>query len=570
MTELDALKARGEAPSWMNDASFQTISKGYLLPGETPRSMYRRVANSAASYLEKVGPDLAARFFDAMWSNWLCPATPVLSNSGTDRGLTISCFSSAVADDTHSILDTLTEVGMMSKYGGGTAVHMSSLRAAGSPISKGGTTNGVAPFIKMFDSVSVGISQGNVRRGSTAIYLDIDHADFDTFIRIRRIDGDDHVQSRNIHHAVTITDDFMNRVISGDHEARRRWQDVIKTRFETGEPYIQFIDTVNNANPQAYKNNGLKVQGSNLCSEIMMHTDPEHSLVCCLSSLNLARWDEWSDTDLPYLGILFLDGVMSEFLSKAKALPGFDRAVRFATKSRALGLGVLGFHTLLQRKMLPIDDMQAYLLNGLIFKTIHAHGVRASQDLAVMYGEPEWCTGTGMRNTHLFAVAPTVSNSLIASNVSAGIEPWTANAFSQTSAKGTFFRRNPELESLLESKGQNTPQVWSSIVTKKGSVHHLDFLSDEEKKVFDTAREMNQFVLVKLASQRQKYIDQGQSLNLFFPANSDPKYINQVHIEAWKQGVKSLYYLRTASSLDGEAGSREYKRESSECSYCEG
>lgn len=703
---LEELKAAGEAPAWMTAESYATLSKGYLLDGETPRAMYRRIAKSAASYLPK--HDLEDRFFEALWNNWLCPSTPVSSNSGTTRGLPISCFSSLADDDTGHILDTLKEVGMMSKYGGGTAVHFSALRPAGSPISKGGTTDGIAPFIKMFDSVAVGISQGNVRRGSTAVYLDIEHGDFDEFVRIRRIEGDMNRQSLNIHHGVTITDAFMEKVVAGDQEARRRWQEVIKTRFETGEPYIQFIDNVNKANPDCYKANDLSVKGSNLCltgdvavhtecgvqligdlagavhrvwdgtgewveakfaqtseaahvvrvtlsngfvirctpehrlvledgsivqvkdldftngdirlaprripgyvthtgisavgvedlgeimptycctvpdthvfalecgimsgncNEITLHTDPEHSFVCCLSSLNLARWDEWKDTDLPYLGIMFLDGIMSEFIEKAEGLPGFERALRFAKKSRALGLGVLGLHTLFQRKMLAFDSLQAYLLNGLVFKTIQEKAKQATRELAEVYGEPEWCQGFGVRNTHLLACAPTVSNSLIASNVSPGIEPWAANAFSQTSAKGTFFRRNPELVALLEENGKNTDEVWKSIVVNKGSVQHLSFLSDDEKKVFETAREMNQFVLVKLAGQRQQYIDQGQSLNLFFPANSDPRYINKVHIEAWKEGVKGLYYMRTESSIAGEAGSREYKREATECSYCEG
>lgn len=566
--KLNTLQANGEAPEWMTEESYKTLCGGYLLDTETPKQMYLRVADSVASYLGK--PDMAQKFFDAMWNNWLCPSTPVLCNSGTDRGLPISCFSSAVADDTSHIFDTVKEVAMLSKFGGGTAVHMSALRAKGSEISRGGKTDGVVPFAKIFDSVAVGISQGGVRRGSTAVYLDIEHNDFDEFINIRRPQGDINRQCLNLHHGVTISDSFMQKVVDGDGEARRRWKELIKTRFETGEPYVVFIDNVNNNNPAMYADHNLSVKGSNLCSEIFLHTDAKHSLVCCLSSLNLARWDEWKDTDVVETSTWFLDGVMSEFLDKAKKLPGFERSINFAQKSRALGLGVLGLHSLFQRKGMAFDDLQAYLLNGLIFKTINERTLKASQDLAKEFGEPEWCKGHGVRNSHRVALAPTVSNSLIASNVSPGIEPWAANGFSQKSAKGTFIRKNPELVSLLESLGKNDDETWKSIVLNEGSVQHLDFLTEEQKKVFLTAREINQFVVVKLAGQRQKFIDQGQSLNLFFPSNADTKYINQVHIEAWKNGVKSLYYMRTSSVLKGDAGSREYKRDISECSYCEG
>jgi len=567
MSTLEELKAIGEAPEWMSPESLKTLEGGYLLPNETPRGMYDRVAASAASRLPK--QDMREKFFNAMWNNWLTPSTPVLSNCGTSRGLPISCFSSFVDDNTFHIMDTLTEVAMLSKYGGGTAVHFSALRPKGSPISGGGVTDGVVPFIKMFDSVSAGISQAGVRRGSTAVYLDIEHEDFDEFIRIRRPEGDLNRQCPNIHHGVSVSDAFMAKVVGGDAEARKRWQEVIKTRYETGEPYLFFSDNVNNSNPPTYKELGLTVKGSNLCNEISLFTDSEHSLVCCLSSLNLARWDEWKDTDLVETAIMFLDGVMSEFLEAARGRQGFERAVRFAEKSRALGLGVLGFHTLLQKKMIPIDSMETYLLNNVIFKTIRTKAEAATKELAELYGEPEWCKGHGRRNTHLLACAPTVSNSLISSNVSPGIEPWAANAFSQKSAKGMFFRRNPQLQELLASKGQDSEDTWKSIVGNKGSVQHLTCLTDEEKKVFETAREMNQFVLVKLASARQVHIDQGQSLNLFFPKNADPKYINQVHIEAWKSGVKGLYYMRTESAIAGESATRAYKREASECSYCE-
>jgi len=563
---LSSLKIAGEAPDWLSEEALQMLRNGYLYKDETPKEMYQRVAKSAAKYLKK--PELEPKFFDLMWKNWLCPSTPVLSNAGTDRGFTISCFSSYVPDTTIGIMDSLSEVAMLSKYGGGTAWHATDVRPKGTPISKGGVSDGVVPFLKMLDSVILGISQGNVRRGSCAAYIDTEHGDFDEFIASRRPTGDVNRQCLNLHHGVCITDSFMKKIENGDSEARRRWVELLKSRVETGEPYIFFSDTVNRSNPETYKKLGLKVNGSNLCSEITLFTDLLHTFVCCLSSLNLARFDEWKDTDAVYLSTWFLDGIMEEFLDKAKDKRGFEKAINFASKSRALGLGVLGFHSYLQSKMIPFDSFSAYIENKIIFKKMQEEAERATKDLAIEYGEPEWCKGFGVRNTHLMSIAPTTSNSLISSNVSQGIEPWAANIFAQKSAKGTFVRKNPELNKLLDSKGKNSDEVWKSILANEGSVQQLDFLSPEEKEVFLTAREINQFAIVKLAAERQKYIDQAQSLNLFFPANADPRYISQVHLEAFKSGVKTLYYLRSTSIIKADAG-KQYSRENT-CTWCEG
>lgn len=569
---LDELKKAGEAPSWMTSESLKTISNGYLLPDETPKGMYTRVSRAAAQKLISMGlsVDYQKDFFEAMWRNWLCPASPVLSNMGTTRGLPISCFSVAVPDSVDGIMSSMHEVAMLSKNGGGVGTHWSGVRPRGSAIRGNGRSDGVIPFMKILDSTILGISQGGVRRGAGAAYLDIDHGDFDEFIKMRRPVGDPNRQCLNLHQGVCISDSFMNRIKDGDKEARRRWLEVLKSRLETGEPYLFFTDNVNNQNPECYKRLGLKVQGSNICTEIFLFTDELHSFVCCLSSLNLEKYDEWKDTKLVELSIFFLDAVMEEFIDRAKLISGMQNAVQFAQKSRALGLGVLGFHTLLQKKNLAFDSLQAYTLNNLIFKNIQIKALKASEDLARLFGEPEWCNGTGRRNSHVSAIAPTASNSIISGGHSSGIEPIVANAFAQKSAKGTFLVKNPQLEILLETKGKNDEETWKSIVVNEGSVQHLDFLSEEEKKVFETAREINQFSIIKLAAARQKYIDQGQSVNLFFPANVDAKYFHQVHMEAHKSNLKSLYYTRSSSVLKGDAGSKEYARKLEECSFCEG
>lgn len=570
MTTLDDLKASGEAPEWYSDAAFQMVSESYLYKTETPRQMYARVANSAAKYLKK--PEMASKFFDLMWKNWLSPSTPVMVNTGLDIGFNISCFSTFVADSTVSIMDGLKEVALLSKYGGGTAIHIDSVRPKGTPISKGGYSDGVVPFLKMYDSVVLGMSQGSARRGSCAAYIDIEHGDFDDFIRSRYATGDVNRQIMNLHHAVCIGKSFIDKVEAGDKEARRRYKKLLVCRLETGEPYVFFKDVANEYASQAFKNSGITIKGSNLCNEIYEPTDEDHTLICCLSSLNVARYDEWKDTDTVQTAIWFLDGIMEEFIQKATGKVGFERAVRSAIKGRSLGLGVLGFHSYLQKNMMSIEGLQAYIHNNLIFKDIKTKVEIATAELAKEYGEPEWCKGLNRRNAVCMAIAPTASNSIISSNVSRGIEPWVANIFAEKSAKGTFVVKNPEFIKLLEAIGKNTDEVWASINKNDGSVQHLDFLTTEQKEVFLTAREINQFVLIKLAEDRQKYIDQGQSLNLFFPANSDPKYIHETHWRAAKGGIlKGLYYLRSTSVLKADAGTSEvYKREESECKYCEG
>lgn len=561
---LDDLKQTGHAPEWMTDEGLKTLQSGYLLEGETPLDMYTRVASAAAGRLNR--PELVSPFFDIIWKGWLCLATPVAANMGTERGLPISCYSSRFGDSVDSIFQKQHELAMLSKNGGGAGVYFGHIRGRGASIAGNGFSEGIVPWAKCVDTATIAVSQGSTRRGATVIYLPVDHPDIEEFLQIRRPTGDVNRRCLNIHHGVTITDDFMERAISGEPKARALWAEMLKTRFETGEPYMLFVDNVNRQNPPTYKERGMLVETSNLCNEIMLYTDLDHTLVCCLSSMNLLRWHEWKDTNAVQLAIWLLDGVMEEFIAKAQQMPGFEAAVRFARKSRALGLGVLGWHTLLQAEGIPFESFQAMALNAEVFRHIREQAEIATKDLADAYGEPEWCKGFGRRNTHLMAVAPTTSNSSIAGGVSAGIEPIIANCYSFKSAKGTFIRKNPILEQLLASRGLNTVETWKSINDNGGSVQHLEGLTPEEKQVFLTAREISQFAIVRQAAQRQQWIDQGQSLNLFFGINSDPKYIHEVHLEAWKSGLKGLYYCRAESVLKGDFATRSRD----ECKSCEG
>jgi ribonucleoside-diphosphate reductase alpha chain len=562
-------------PEWLTEAGLKTLKNGYMLPNENVFDMYRRVAHAAASRVNRL--DLEDKFYEAMAKNWLCPATPVAANMGTDRGLPISCFGLAVPDSVDGIYKSVHEMAMLSKHGGGVGIGMSRVRGRGVKIKNGinGASEGVVPWAKVFDSATIATSQGNVRRGASSVNLHVDHIDVEEFLRIRRQTGDVNRQCLNLNQCVVISDSFMRRVEAKDPVARKLWIEILKTRLETGEPYLLFEDTVNRANPQAYINNNLRVEMTNICSEITLHTDDEHSFVCCLSSLNAARWDEWKDTDLAEIAVYFLDGVIEEFIAKAKDIPGFERSIRFAKKSRAIGIGVLGWHTLLQSKMIPFDSFQAMMLNASIFRSIREKAEAASKAMAISHGEPEWCVGTGMRHTHLMAIAPTRSNSIISGEVSYGIEPIPANAYADKTSKGVFLVKNPTLEALLKTKDLDNPVVWKSIVTNGGSIQHLTALTENEKKVFLTAREINQMALIRQASQRQQFIDQAQSLNLFFPVNCDPNWFHQVHMEAWKMGVKTLYYCRSSSVLKADSSSRQAiekpkPQSKEECAACEG
>jgi len=576
-------------PVWGNTEIYvKTISKGYLLAGETPKDAYWRVSTAVARRLGK--PHMASKFFDFIWRGWLNLATPVLSNTGTDRGLPISCFGIDVGDSIQEIGSKNLEMMLLAKHGGGVGVGVNQIRSAGSRITGNGTSDGVVPFCKIYDSTILATNQGSVRRGAASVNLNIENGAFDEWIGIREPKGDVNRQSLNLHQCVVVGDKFMRRVEDGDPEARRKWSKVLQKRKSTGEPYIMFKGNVNKQNPEAYKQNGLKVFMTNICSEITLHTDESHSFVCCLSSVNLAKYDEWKDTDLIYTAIWFLDGVLEEFIQRAKNMRGFENSVRSAEKGRALGLGVLGWHTYLQQKGIPFEGLPAQFETRRIFSQMKIEAERASRDMATECGEPLWCVGTGMRNTHLMAIAPTVSNSKLSGNVSAGIEPWAANVFTEQTAKGTFIRKNPELERVLRKIGINNRDTWDKILEDGGSVQDIGELDkwgfingkltneisettiqnkevDWVKDVFKTFKEINQLDLIKQAGIRQQYVDQSVSLNLAFPSQANPKWINQVHLEAWKQGIKTLYYMRTESVLRGDIAIRATDPD---CVSCDG
>tara|TARA_R110000803_G_scaffold49809_3_gene103610 strand:- start:4015 stop:5730 length:1716 start_codon:yes stop_codon:yes gene_type:complete len=553
-------------PEWMSEISLATISKGYLIPGETPKKAYKRVADTVANRLGK--PELSAKFQRYMWKGWLNLASPVLSNTGTDRGLPISCFGIDTPDSIRGIGLTNAELMKLTSVGGGVGISLSRVRGRGNRITGNGISEGIVPWAKIYDSTIIATNQGSVRRGAASVNLDINHVDIKEFLQIRRPKGDANRQCLNLHQAVVVDDAFMNRLERRDPEAMELWVQILKSRVETGEPYIMFKDNVNKVNPLAYTKNNLDVTMTNICSEITLHTDEEHSFICCLSSVNVARYEEWKNTDLIETSIYFLDGVLEEFLYKTEGKDSLIRTYRSAKKGRALGLGVLGWHTFLQQQGIPFNSIASTAWTHKIFSQIKTEAEAASRKLAEEYGEPEWCRGTGMRNTHLMAIAPTVSNSTISGGVSAGIEPIPANIYTFNSNKGTFIRKNPVLETYLEEKGHSTDEVWKQILQDKGSVANLpeDIMPIEDKEVFLTFAEINQLGLVEQAGIRQKYIDQAMSLNLAFDPTDSPKFINLVHQTAWKLGIKTLYYLRTDSVINGDIGSRT----SEDCLSCDG
>jgi ribonucleoside-diphosphate reductase alpha chain len=547
---------------WADEISLSIISNGYLLPHENMPLAFKRISKAAAKRLRK--RELQPYFLEAMEKNWLCLASPVLSNLGTERGLPISCFTVHVDDSIEGIADANSELMRLSSQGGGVGMYVGEIRGRGEIIKDNGVSEGVVPWLKIYDSTTLATNQGSVRRGATAFYLDINHKDIEEFLQIRRPKGDVNRQCLNSHHAVVIDDEFMERVENKESKALKIWGEILKTRLETGEPYIMFKDNVNKVNPEGYKKLGLEVSSSNICSEITLFTDPLHSFVCCLSSLNYARWDEWKDykfgngMTLPELTCWFLEGVIQEFIDRAKNMKFMDNTVRSAIKGRAIGIGALGWHTLLQKKNLPFNSVASTAIRKQISKFVYDEAIKASQDQAKEYGEPEWCKGTGLRHTHHIAIAPTVSNAHISGGVSPSIEPIPANVYNLKTAKGTFIKKNKQLEKVLEKKGYNTPSIWEQILADKGSVLGLpDYILDkEEKEVFLTFKEINQLGIVQQTAAIYQWVDQGISLNLNFDPNDPPKFISEVHKKAWSLGIKTLYYCRTESVLRGDTLSR--------------
>ena len=557
-------------PVWMDEIGLSTVSNGYLLPDEDVFDAFKRVSKAAARRLRR--KDLQPLFYEAMVKNWLCLASPVFSNMGTERGMPISCFGIDVDDSIEGIAGANSELMRLSSQGGGVGVGVSRIRGRGKSIKDNGVSEGVVPWCKIYDSTILATNQGSVRRGAASVNLDINHPDIEEFLGIRRPKGDVNRQCLNLHQCVVVDDKFMNKLEDRDEKSMKLWGEILKTRLETGEPYIMFKDNVNNANPEAYKKHSLEVSMTNICSEITLYTDPLHSFICCLSSLNVARWEEWKEykfengMSLPELTCWFLEGVLQEFIDRAKNLKFMENTVRSAIKGRAIGVGVLGWHTFLQDKNIPFVGIQANAMTRKIFGFIQEEVLKASRNQRFEYGEPEWCKGTGLRHTHHTAIAPTVSNAIISGGVAASIEPIPANVYNLKSAKGVFIKRNTILERLLQQKGYNIDSVWDQILRDHGSVMGLPdyILTDEEKEVFLTFKEINQLEIVKQNGIRQQFIDQAISLNLSFDPNDTPKWISQVHKEAWKQGIKTLYYLRTESVLRGDNLQRL-----SDCISCE-
>ena len=574
MNELhDLAKKQGwsidDIPEWGNNSLYlTTMLGGYLQNKETPKEAYNRIASTAATYLNK--PELFSKFFEILWNGWLIPSTPVMSNFGTNRGLPISCFGGYIGDSMYDIYRKNLEMAILSKHGGGTAYDFSEIRPKGALIKDGsnGTTDGIIPFMKSFDSTIIASKQGKMRRGAVALYLSANHPEFADFLKIREPKGDINRQCHNIHMGAKFSNDFMEEVVNKNGSKRELWLEHIKTRVKTGEPYTFFTDNANANLKSTFSTYNLKVRHSQLCAEIMLPSDENHTFVCCLSSMNLYKWEEWSKTDAVYYATIFLDAVISEFLDKAKHIQGIEDSIRFAEKSRALGLGALGWASLLQKMRIPFIGIQATSLTRVIFSHMKEKSDKASMWMANEFGEPTWCKGSGYRNLTCLAVAPNRSSSKLAGGVSQGIEPFAANLYMDDDAKGAHLRRNPDLETLLDEKGLNTPQTWDIIAEDKGSVKNIDELTEEEKEIFRTFKEINQLELVRQAAVRQEYIDQGQSLNLAFFHDAPAKWINQVHIEAWKLGIKALYYLRSESNL--RADSKQQRDLYSECIVCEG
>jgi len=543
---------------WLNDDSRKFLERGYLLPGETPEQRIEDIAYKAQEYLGIEG--WADKFIDYMHRGFYSLSSPIWSNFGRDRGLPISCFGSYIPDDMEQILGKIAEVGTMSKVGGGTSAYFGDVRHRGAEISTGGTSTGVHHQLTVFDALTNYISQSNVRRGSFAAYLPIDHNDIEEFLGIRG-EGNS-IQDLSI--GVTISDEWMESMISGDKQKRSIWGKVIKKRYESGYPYIFFSDNANNNAPQVYKDRDKRIHASNLCTEIFLSAEEDESFVCDLSSLNLAKWKEIAETDAIETLTYFLDAVMTEFINKTRGVKNMESPHKFAVTQRALGVGVLGWHSYLQQESIAFESMEAKLQNSLIFKAIQEKTTAASKEMAIEYGVPSLMEGYGLRNSCLVAIAPTTSSSFILGQISPSIEPLNSNYFTKDLAKGKFTYKNPELTKVLKQYDKDDTTTWRSILQKGGSVQHLKFLTDHEKDVFKNFGEISQKEILIQAAQRQPYIDQGQSINLQVPPKTKPKEVNELIVWAWENGIKSLYYQRSANPA------QELARSLNECTSCEG
>ena len=545
---------------WLNKGSRKFLESGYLTKGETPEQRMRDIAFAAEKILKIDG--FALKFEDYLHRGFYSLSSPIWSNFGRTRGLPISCFGSYIEDTLESITGhKLAEVSMMTKHGGGTSAYFGELRGRGATIGESeGTSTGSVHFMELYNKLMEVVSQGSVRRGSFAAYLPIDHPDIEEFLQIRN-DGHE-IQDMSI--GVCVSNQWMKETIEGDKEKQAIWSLVIKKRFETGYPYIFFTDNANNNAPQVYKDKNKKIWASNLCNEIYLSTDKDESFVCNLSSLNLEKWDEIQETDAVEVMTYFLDAVMTEFIDKTEGMAFMEAPRKFAISQRALGIGVLGWHSYLQSKMIPFESLEAQLHNTQIFSTIRIRTDQATMEMADKYGEPELLKGYGRRNVTTMAVAPTTSSSFILGQVSPGIEPLMDTYFTKDLAKGKFTFKNPHLIEFLKTKGLNTVNIWKSILDHAGSIQHLEELTEEEKDVFKTFGEISQKEIITQAAQRQQFIDQGQSLNIMVHPDTKAKEISKLMIYAWEMGVKGLYYQRSANP------SQQLARELNVCKTCEG
>lgn len=550
------LQAEGEVPSWYTTQSLIMFERKYAYKGETVRGAFERIANTLCEHYTDNIELARKKFFEIMWEGFLAPSTPVMCNTGTDRGLVVSCAGSYVDDSIYGFYDTALEVAVLSQEGFGTSTYLGDVRPRGSAISRGGHADGVVNVFDTYSDVTAKVSQGNNRRGQCGNYLPLDHGDF------WELAGYILKNPASANIGWMLSGEVISLLQRGDEEMVKRYNRVMYLRARTGKGYIWKPDTANRLSPQAIKNSGIPIKASNLCVEIALPQDIDHTFTCVLSSLNLTRWDDFK-RDTIFWSVAFLDCVVSEMLKQAKDIRGLEKAVRFTEKSRALGLGALGFHSYLQSKMIPFDGLHAHIYNNVIFSEIEKKSLAATKKLGNIYGVPEWCEGTGQRNATVNAIAPNMSSAVLAGGVSQGIEPMVSNCFNQKTAAGELTRMNPMLVSLMKERGVYSLEVMDDLAMNyDGSVQHVDWLSDFEKSVFKTAYEMNQMSIVRMASYRQRRVDQGQSLNLFFRADEDEVVISEVHKEAILDPfVKGLYYLRSGRGMKASTG---------ECVACEG
>jgi ribonucleoside-diphosphate reductase alpha chain len=539
---------------WLNENSRTFLSRGYLIEGQTPEGRAKEIGETAAKILGK--PEFADKFVDYMSKGWISLATPVWTNFGLDRGLPISCFGSYIPDDMANILHSQAEVGMMSKYGGGTSGYFGALRGRGADITNNGYSSGPVHFMQLFETILNVVSQGATRRGTFAAYLPVEHPDILEHLDI----GTEGNPIQKINHAVTVGNEWMQAMIDGDEDKRKIWAKIIQRRGEIGYPYIMFVDNANDARTQAHKDQDLKIYASNVCSEIMLPSKDDWSFVCCLSSINLRHYDDWKDSDLVETMVQLLDAVMTEFIEKLEAMRdsehadkrmafGFlEHAYNFAKANRALGIGTLGYHSLLQFKGLPFASEEAEAVNKEVFELIQTRTYEESTRLATEFGEPSVMKGYGRRHATTMAIAPNTSSAFILGQVSQGIEPIWSNCYIKDVAKMKVVIKNPSLKALLETKDKDTKEIWDSIRDADGSVQHLDCLTDEEKEVYRTFPEIDQSAVIGRAADRQKFIDQGQSLNVMVAPDTPVKDINQLYIKAWKEGCKALYYQHSMNA----------------------